>query len=69
MAPITARTIVMVLSSELRPSLVAEEAALLALIADEIERVAGCRQAQGSRPWPRTHGVGTGMSSLSGEIG
>ena len=59
----------MVLSSELRPSLVAEEAALLALIADEIEWVAGCRQAQGPRPWPRTYWVGTGMSSLPREIG
>lgn len=59
----------MVLSSEPGTSLVAEQAALLTLIADGIEWVAGCRQAQGPRPWPRTYWVGTGMSSLFGEIG
>jgi hypothetical protein len=59
----------MVLSSEPGTLLVAEEAALLALIADEIEWVAGCRLAQGPRPWPRRYWMGTGMSSLPGEIG
>jgi hypothetical protein len=50
-------------------SLVAEAAALLALIAGEIEWVAGCRLAQGPRPWSRRYWMGTGMSSLPGEIG
>jgi hypothetical protein len=69
MAPITVRTIDKVLSSELKTSLVAEEVVLLALIADEIEWVAGCRLAPGPRPWPRRHCIGAGMSSLPGEIG
>jgi hypothetical protein len=50
MAPTAARTIVMVFSSEPGTSLVAEAAALLALIAGEIEWVVGCRLAQGPRP-------------------
>jgi hypothetical protein len=58
----------MVLSSEPGPSLVVEAAALLALIASEIEWVVGCRLAQGPRPWPCRYWMGTGMSSLTREI-
>jgi hypothetical protein len=67
MAPMIARTVVMVSADEPGASLVAEEATLLILIADKTEWVAKCRLAQGSRPRRCRRWMEVGMSLLSGE--